>query len=62
MIDLNEKLEVIVLHARKSDAPFIEAAIARIRELEAKLAHYEEDISDWQSSVETQMGRRRDDK
>ena len=62
MIDLIEKLDVIVLHARKSAAPFIEAAIARIKELETKLAHYEEDTSDWQFSVETQMGRRRDDK
>ena len=62
MIDLIEKLKLIALQAHKSDAPFIEAAIDRIKELETKLTRYEEDITDWQDSVESQMRRRRDDK
>lgn len=62
MIDLIEKLKVIAVQADESDAPFIEAAIDRIKELEAKLSRYEEDTTDWQASVETQMRRRRDDK
>ena len=62
MIDLIERLKVIAVQAHKSDARFIEAAINRIKELEAKMTHYEEDITDWQVSVETQMRRRRDDK
>jgi len=62
MTDLIQKLKVIAAQADESDAPFIEAAIDRIRMLEAKLAHYEEDITDWQISVESQMRRRRDDR
>ncbi len=62
MIDLIGRLNVIAAQADASDARIIEAAIDRIKELEAKLAHYEEDISEWQISVETQMRRRRDDK
>lgn len=62
MINLIEKLKVIAVQADKSDAPFIEAAIDRIKELEAKLAHYEDDITDWQGSVKTQMRRRKDDR
>jgi len=62
MNDLIEKLKVIAVQARKSDAPFIEAAIDRIKELETKLAYYEEDITDWKASVETQMKHRRGDK
>jgi hypothetical protein len=62
MIDLIERLKVIAVQAHKSDARIIEAAIDRIKELEAKLTQYEEDITDWQVSVETQMRRRRDDK
>ncbi|MCK4709971.1 MAG: hypothetical protein KAU21_15230 [Gammaproteobacteria bacterium] len=61
MINLIEKLKVIAVQANKTDAPFIEAAVDRINELEAKLAHYEEDITDWQVSVATQMRRRKDD-
>ena len=41
---------------------FIEAAIDRIEELEAELTGYKQDITDWQVSVEKQMGSRRDDK
>jgi len=62
MIDLIEKLKLIAVQAHKSDAPFIEAAIGRIKELEAKLACYEENITDWKVSVESQMKRRRGDK
>ena len=62
MIDLIKKLKVIAGKVDKSDAPFIEAAIDRIKELEAKLSHYEEDITDWKVAVETQMRRRRDDR
>ena len=62
MIDLIEKLKVVAARARDSDARVIEAAIDRIKELETKLTHYDEDITDWQGSVETQMRRRRDDK
>jgi hypothetical protein len=62
MIELIEKLMVIAAKANKSDALIIEAAIDRINELEAKLSDYEEDITDWQYSVETQMRRRDDDK
>ncbi len=62
MIDLIEKLKVIAVKAQESDAPFIEAAIDRIKELEDKLADYEDDITDWQGSVETQMRRRKGDK
>lgn len=62
MIDLIEKLKLIAIQARESDAPFIEAAIDRIQELEAKLTSYEEDTTDWHASVEIQMRRRKDDK
>jgi hypothetical protein len=62
MIDLIEKLKVIAARADESDARFIEAAIDRIKELEAKLGDYEEDVTDWKGSVETQMRRRRDDR
>lgn len=62
MIELIRKLKVIALQADKSDALVIEAAIDRIRELEFKLAEFEDDITDWKVSVETQMRRRIDDK
>ena len=62
MIDLIEKLKVIAVRAQKPDAPIIEAAINRIKELEAKLARYDEDITDWRVSVESQMKRRRGDR
>ena len=62
MTDLLKKLKEIAMRTDESDAPFIEAAIGRINELEAKLAGYEEDITDWQVAVETQMGRKKDNK
>ena len=62
MTDLIEKLKEIAVRASESDAPFIERAIDRIVELEANLTSYEEDITDWQVSVEKQMRRRKDDK
>ncbi len=62
MTDLIEKLKEIAVQARESDAPFIEAAIDRIEELEAELTGYKQDITDWQVAVEKQMRRRRDDK
>ena len=62
MTDLIEKLKEIAVQAHESDAPFIEAAIDRIEELEAELTDYKQDITDWQIAVEKQMGRRRDDK
>ena len=62
MNDLIEKLKVIAVQDHKSNALFIEAAIDRIKELEAKLAYNEEDMTDWKVSVETQMKRRRGDK
>ena len=62
MNNLIEKLKVIAVQDHKSNALFIEAAIDRIKELEAKLAYYEEDITDWKVSVETQMKGRRGDK
>jgi hypothetical protein len=62
MNDLIEDLKVIAVQAPKMDATFIEAAIDRIKELEAKLAHYEEDTTDWKIAVETQMKRRRGDR
>lgn len=62
MTDLLEKLKEIAIQAPESEAPFIEAAIERIRELEAKLACHEDDITDWKIAVETQMGRSSDDK
>ena len=62
MTDLLKKLKEIAMRTDESDASFIKAAIGRINELEAKLASYEEDITDWQVAVETQMGRKKDDK
>ncbi len=62
MNNLIEKLKVIAVQDHKSNALFIEAAIDRIKELEAKLAYYEEDMTDWKVSVETQMKRRKGDK
>lgn len=62
MTDLIEKLKEIAVRASESDASFIERAIDRIVELEAKQTGYEEDITDWQVSVEKQMRRRKDDK
>lgn len=62
MIELIRKLKVIALQAEKSDALVIEAAIDRIKELEIKLANFEDDSTDWKVSVETQMRRRNDDK
>ena len=62
MINLIEKLKIIAVHGDKSDAPVINAAINRIHELEAKLADYEEDITDWQNTVEKQMKPRNDDR
>ena len=62
MNDLIEKLKVIAVQDHKSNALFIEAAIDRIKELEAKLAYYEEDITEWKVSVETQMKRRKGDR
>ena len=62
MIDLIEKLKVIAIKAQQSDTLIIEAAIDRINELESKLNDYEEDITDWKFSVETQMGHENDNK
>ena len=62
MNDLIERLKIIGLQANKSDELIIEEAIDRIRKLEAKLFDYDESITDWQYSVETQMRRRKDDK
>jgi len=61
MTDLIEKLKEIAVRANESDAPFIEKAIDRIVELEADLSGHEEDITNWQVSVEKQMRRRKDD-
>jgi hypothetical protein len=62
MTDLLEKLRQIAKQASESDAQVIEAAIDHIEELKIKLTRYEEDVTDWQVAVETQMGRRLDDK
>ena len=62
MINLIEKLKVIAVEAHETDAPVIEAAIKHIDELEAKLATYEDDITDWQGAVGAQMRRRKDDR
>lgn len=62
MTDLLEKLKKIATEADVSDAPFIEAAIGRIKELEAELGGHRDDVTDWQAAVENQMGRRKDDK
>ena len=56
MNDLIEKLNIIAIRSQEPDKLIIEAAIDRINELESKLSDYEEDITDWQFSVETQMG------
>ncbi len=61
MTDLLEKLKALSVRSEKSDAHIIMQAINRINELENKLANYEDDITDWQYSVETQMRRRKDD-
>ncbi|MDJ0882005.1 MAG: hypothetical protein QNJ56_10180 [Gammaproteobacteria bacterium] len=62
MINLIAKLKVLASQSQKSDAQTIQAAIDRIKELEVKLAEYEEDITDWQVTVEQQMRRRKDDR
>lgn len=62
MSKLVENLMAIAAKANKSDALVIEAAIDRIMELEAKMSSYEEDVTDWQGSVEMQMRRRKDDR
>ena len=60
MIDLIENLKVIAAQSRPAEALVIKAAIDRIQELETRLSDYEEDITDWQVSVEKQMGPRKD--
>ena len=60
MINLIENLKVIAAKVRPAEAQIIKAAIDRIKELEARLSDYEEDITDWQVSVEKQMGPRKD--
>jgi hypothetical protein len=62
MSNLIEKLRIIAARAPNIDVPIINAAIDRIKELEEKLAEYEDDITDWQYSVESQMRRRKEDK
>ena len=62
MNDLIEKLRAIAAKIDRSDTVAIEAAIDRINKLEAKLSGYEDDITDWKTSVERQMKRRSDDK
>lgn len=62
MSDLTEKLKIIAARAPSIDVPILLAAIDRIKDLEAKLAEYEEDITDWQSSVLAQMKRRKEDR
>jgi hypothetical protein len=62
MSDLIEKLKIIAARAPTIDIPIIKAAIDRINDLEEKLAEYEDDITDWQFSVESQMKRRKEDK
>ncbi|MBL6998916.1 MAG: hypothetical protein ISR73_03575 [Gammaproteobacteria bacterium] len=62
MIDLIENLKVIAVQSRPAEALIIKAAIDRIKELEARLSDYEEDITDWQISVEAQMRSRKGDK
>jgi len=54
---LIEQLRAIAQDLRRSDALIIQEAIAVIRDLEDRLADYEEDITDWQNSVRTQMNR-----
>lgn len=62
MTNLIEKLKEIAIKSDDLDAAFIEAAIGRIKELEAELGGYKDDITNWQVAVESQMGRRTDDK
>ncbi len=62
MIDLIEKLTLIAAKADKSDVQIIKAAIDRIKQLEAKLSEYDEDITDWQEAVQAQMMHRTDNK
>lgn len=62
MTDLIDKLREIARQVSASDALVIESAIKRIRDLEDKLSDYEEDITDWQFSVEQQMNRGKDNK
>ena len=54
---LIEQLRSIALNLRHSDALVIKTAIDVIRDLEDRLSDYEEDITDWQNSVMSQMGR-----
>ncbi len=61
MNNLIYKLKLIAAKANVSVAPIINAAIDRINYLEEKLSEYEDDITDWQSSVEAQMKRRKED-
>lgn len=62
MRDLIQKLKVIAIRVNVSDTPIIEAAIDRIKELEEKLSLYEDDVTDWQFSVEAQMKRKEEEK
>lgn len=62
MINLIEKLRIIALQSKEPDTLVIEAAIDRITELESRLDDYEEDVTDWKFSVESQMGHGNDDK
>ena len=62
MTDLFEKLKEIAERSSTADAPYVKAAAYRIKDLETKLARYEEDITDWQVAVEAQMGRSKDGK
>ncbi len=59
-MNLIENLKNIAVRVDESDKSIIEAAIVRLEELEAKLIRYEDDTTDWQASVETQMRRRTD--
>lgn len=62
MADLIKKLREIAARGNHLDTPYIERAIARIKELEDELAGHKDDITDWQVSVQNQMRRRKDDK
>jgi hypothetical protein len=62
MINLIQKLKVVASQLGKSDAQIIIAAIDRIKDLEAKLSDYEDEITDWQFSVEAQMNRKKSDR
>ncbi len=59
MINLIQKLKVISSQLNRSDEQIIKEAIDRIKELEAELSNYEDDITDWQFSVEAQMNRKK---